>query len=504
MKNKTYHILIALLVATFAACVEDTGNYDYLPVDEVVPGTITGIDPVYNIVSLDRLQINPTIENGLQDDNFYTWYLYPVPTSYDSSKDTIGREKQLDYQVVLPAGTYELLLEVKHKTHLTSSYATATLNVSWQFSNGWYITKQVGNDTDIDFIKLPDNTLYTDILYTINGQRPAGAPVANAYIATHYGYEVENPDGTSTILQDQPVFFVATTADFNVYNPANMNRIKEFKDAFFEPPLTRAPSALLASAAGALLVNDGIPYCLWTGLAYNIGRFSYRLLGGEVALAPHTTRYSSGFLLFDRASSSFLALNSYPGYELEELYAYAYPSSNLDVDLIYMQERVVYDGDFYAYALVKNKTTGVYTVLSIEPYYASMGYSPISRKVDVPAECEIINATIYAQHHTSANLYYSRGDNKLGYYGLTSKVETPDILDIPAGESIVHVSHVYSDYTTLNCLAVLTSNGNQWKLYCYNLQGATPAVQLPAFQVFTGEGNARSVLYSEVTLPAAN
>ncbi|MDR2131579.1 MAG: hypothetical protein LBP56_10535 [Odoribacteraceae bacterium] len=499
MKQKIHHILLASIAVILAGCVEDTGHYDYVPAAEVTPGTISGINESYSVLALNTLEINPTIAGDEPSD--YTWYAYPVPTFHGSPTYTLGNEKALNAMIALPTGQYRLVLEVKNQKHLTSTYAYSTLHVTREFSRGWFIAKQIGDETDIDFIRLETNTLYPNILQTINGKRPAGKPLDNAYTSTYYCYEVENPDGTTTLKTDQPAFFVATDSDLHVYHASEMNLLKEFDNAFFEAP-ARAPEALFLAPNGMFVLNDGKLHGIWNGF-YNVGKFGYQVQATNVKLAPMTARVGSGFLFFDSRASSYLYLYT-GGTSLDELYPYTHASSNMNVDLIYLREQEQMGGQLAAYALVKDRSTGKFRVQKLASWLVSSMMSPITNEYPVPDASELTTATVFGLHNCNDALYYSRGDNKVGYYSITSGQANPGIITFPADERVAYIRHVYNDNMDFECLAVLTNSDNGWKLYCYNFVGYTSDVQLPAFHSFSGEGIARSLLYRDVQITATN
>ncbi|MDR1274146.1 MAG: hypothetical protein LBK12_06310 [Odoribacteraceae bacterium] len=493
--NKKLYLLLAL-AATLPGCVEDTGNYDYQPAEQVTPGTVAGIDDTYNIVALDSLKITPAID-GPEDAYTYAWQAYPVPTQYDSPTYLIGEEKNLKYQVVLPEGAYEIVLEVKDKELQTCTYVRTTLNVTLEFSQGWFIAKAVGNETDIDFIKLANGVVYPEILKSINGERPPGAPVSNGYISTYYGYEITKPDGTTTTVQDQSAFFVTTDEDLRVYKAGEITLLKTFDDAFFERPAVKRPQALHLTLDGVVLMNDGKLHNIAT-YSYNFGRFGHPINAGpgDVDLSPFSLRTGLGIFFFDNRSST-LKLFTYPYSALEDL------ESIPGTDLVYMHEQEADDGYYGAYALMKDRSSGDLSILTFSPvFYLYYGMGPDI--IDVPAGSELYGASIFAVSHTNEAIYYSRGDNKVGYFTVYNAQDTPDIITLPADEHVAFIRHVYNDYMAFECLAVLANGPTGWKLYCYNFEGYTPDVQLPAFQTFSGEGEAHSFLYRDVSTVTTN
>lgn len=77
-----------LLGISFAACVEDTGNYSYENPDVVAPIIKSGIDENYSVLVLENLVIDPTIE-GDESQYDYVWYAFPGTVTSSAPNDTL-------------------------------------------------------------------------------------------------------------------------------------------------------------------------------------------------------------------------------------------------------------------------------------------------------------------------------------------------------------------------------------------------------------------------------
>ena len=112
MKQINRMIWLFLVSLLPIACFEDDNKYEYVKLDEIV---IEGIERSYVRKShQDILSITPTVTTA---DVEYAWELWTsVRTDGIIYKpDTIGREKNLNYEVMEDPGTYYLVFNVKDK-----------------------------------------------------------------------------------------------------------------------------------------------------------------------------------------------------------------------------------------------------------------------------------------------------------------------------------------------------------------------------------------------------
>ena len=111
MKQINRMIWLFLVSLLPIACFEDDNKYEYVKLDEIV---IEGIERSYVRKShQDILSITPTVTTDA--DVEYAWELWTsVRTDGIIYKpDTIGREKNLNYEVMEDPGTYYLVFNVK-------------------------------------------------------------------------------------------------------------------------------------------------------------------------------------------------------------------------------------------------------------------------------------------------------------------------------------------------------------------------------------------------------
>lgn len=138
MKIKYIAYLMALLIA-FPSCVEDKGNYDLSPINEI---EISGIEDEYNKVShSESLTITPETKSslsGMDDSQFeYLWFLSSGLSTI--THQVIGTEKNLDYFLEVAPGEYDLYFQVLDKTTGLKWEKYSKLKVLSPFVRGFYL-----------------------------------------------------------------------------------------------------------------------------------------------------------------------------------------------------------------------------------------------------------------------------------------------------------------------------------------------------------------------------
>lgn len=144
----------------FASCVEDEGNYDLNPVNEII---ISGIEDSYSRIAYsESLSISPVLEctaaDVNEDDLEYKWFICEGLQSLSQHKHTIiGSGKNLNYPLNIAPGTYTIYFQVKDNTTGLKWEKYFFLQTVSQFVRGLYL---FGDKTDgtcgIDFVSMMD------------------------------------------------------------------------------------------------------------------------------------------------------------------------------------------------------------------------------------------------------------------------------------------------------------------------------------------------------------
>ena len=94
MMKKIQLIIWSILVLCVGACTEDKGDYDYIPLNDLV---VQGIEKDYTVEQFSSLKIPVTItvKDGFSEDRYeYLWYIWRVNNTADP--DTLSFKKDLD------------------------------------------------------------------------------------------------------------------------------------------------------------------------------------------------------------------------------------------------------------------------------------------------------------------------------------------------------------------------------------------------------------------------
>ena len=161
MRKTIKNIMILALVFALTGCFDDDSTSDSGAITQTV---ITGIENSYVKTAYvgEHLVINPTVEASVGDDKMeYTWLLLDSKTgSADKNGNqieptVIGSEKNLDFEVKLSPGRYQLRLAATSKDNGYTVYAATELTVRTLFSQGFYILKETADGkTDVDLLTL--------------------------------------------------------------------------------------------------------------------------------------------------------------------------------------------------------------------------------------------------------------------------------------------------------------------------------------------------------------
>lgn len=498
---KKDRFIFCCLVTAFlmSGCVKDDGNYDYKDRSEVELGEVTGMEEFYSVNSLQRLQVTPSVERITRDEDYeYYWCVWGSGFNRTSNKDTIGREKQLDYVVNLKSGTYELVFQAKNKVTGISVYRKANMNVASIYSQGWFVTKTMDGKTEVDLVK-KDGTLYPDILKAANGESLPGKALKTFYQSGMYWIQIDNPDGTVTKLNNEKVVYVMSENDMRVYNADDMKEYRRYENAFFEPPVTRKLQDAYLGVTGQFLMNNGKIH--WIDLSGGISIFGFPMLGNYEVAPFNMGSMNMGMLVYDKLSCSFKDV-PYSNTKMVDLKSDAgqVDCNNMNCDLIFMDEQAAYYGlTSGGMALLKAKDK--------EEYYASMlnmnwssGKNPLVSLKKVADDCAVGKGKVFAPNNYNDVLYFSDGGNTVGMYNISSGIEKEGILTYPTTESVVFIRHIsYTTYSAgdqmLECLAVMTNSTAGWKVYLYHFVGRTAEIEKPEYQFFSGKGEGKHVMF---------
>ena len=239
MKYTKIRFLGLNLLAIFALtnCIDDKGNYDYLPKEEVLPGSISGLEEHYDVLFGETVHLEAKVEGAENKENIrYMWYLYAYPN--ERTRDTLGYGLSLDWHVEQSTGTYYLWFEARDTITDVCVNKRADITIGTPLSDAWLIVETTDGMTDLDAIT-SEGELMEDLVTSPTGERLQGNGVKVVYCQRH-AHEVENADGTVEV-ENYKVFYLLSENEVQIFNAENMELLKRTEDCFYEMPETVHP-----------------------------------------------------------------------------------------------------------------------------------------------------------------------------------------------------------------------------------------------------------------------
>ena len=497
-----YLFLLAFLPVLCWSCYDDKGNYDY---HELNRTEVTGIKPVYRCDLLSRLSIPTVIQSEDKGRTYdYVWMTYQ--TTGDKKIDTLSQEKDLDWIVSADPGIYRLVFEYRDKQNGAANYIESELIIESKYFRGWYVMKQNGETTDIDFFSPDFQNI--GLIQKSRGEALTGRPRSLGYIGD-YAYMDEEQE---EMVKNNACLMVISEKELQVVRISDLKMLGDFNSLFYEKQGVVAPGKWFGGSEEHGLVNDGKVFTIDVHSSpLGAAKFAYAK-AGDYELAHLMTKNgtmsplffdtkSSKFCTVARGNSNLLYLNSYDQSKFPE----AYP----DRDPLYagFLDEGMWEGG-KGYVVMQNKeATQARSILHFD-LTCLVYYDPaflknrITAIDEIPLESELTRAECFGMNRTFQMLYFSKGD-KLYYYDLQNKREQEvkrvgGQPAVPAGEKIVMIKHIIFDdsysapdeYT--NKLVIATGNGSNYKLYLFDTS-ADKVKDNP--EVYQGEGIPSEVMY---------
>lgn len=501
-------ILTLFAAAVMASCIEDKGNYEYIPMEEFMPIKIEGVEPSYSFVFGNTVTITPQI-SGITDgqDLEYTWSLFNVGLGA-SKRDTISRERDLNIRIDQSVGYYTLIYTVKDRNN-SDLFVTAQseVKIGTIFSEGWFVFEDNGADADADLVSLGDEVVVREDIVTESiGKRLDGKAVKIA-MNPAFSYQYENPDGTMTSVSRKTAFYICTQKDMKVFSTENMKLFYNFEDCFFEAPEKRNIMNVDASSTAVYLNNDGKAYH-YNQSSGNIGKFSAATIGVENANSfINKNWYSVGSetLIFDDISKSFYRVFGSDTF-FETFKAPKDPQSdkgpveNMGKDLVdmmywtYLYDRANYTSTYFNIAVMKDESKSyIYKIAYLTANYPLTAYQELP--LDLPVADE---NSVRAMHTLQEVMFFTVNGNELHRFELWKDYKGNDepIL-FPQGETIAYMKHFRSlPDGVIDLFGVLTNtdDGN-WHLYTIQFIGGASEFDRASLKlVASGKGTGRYLM----------
>lgn len=489
---KKFNILAASLIAMIAlACNKDNSTPGDHPLPEI---TVTGIQETYAVLAYkDTLRINPTVSNEELYDYFWTAYTsnFVQGTGKVPKADTLATTKNLSYKVQLNPGPYILVFNVKDKKTGVTKLVNKLMNVSTLTMNGWYLLKDKGGKTDVDFI-YADGRINDWISFFNEGRSMDGGPVDAVFTPAFKMSPAAPPTEIFNALT------ILSEKDALICRIDNGKIVRTFDDMFFNTPATRKLQSVFqpVNQANIGLINDGKPYSMTKGTLFsNMPPNSYKI--SPITAVGATT------LAFDENSKSVILID---GALLPNLSpAKGGELKNMNADIVWMNG---YSG-FRTFGMAlfrKADATGL--LIKLDIHYSQLIGSPIN---NVVPDLVVDRKTLPASHGLmNANAIGGNYDADYVYYAIANKVYLTDIattqenlqVTLPAGENVTSIQHIKYPQpasaapATTDFLAIATFSNGHYKVYLHKIS-STGTIQPIATPNFEGDGRVTTVIYME-------
>lgn len=502
MKNRIKSLCLFGLLIFGVSCIDDTGNYEYISADEVLPVTISGLPEKYTVLRSEVLHLTPEVEIA-KDPGRYTYSWFITEASTDGGLPTrtyLADTKDLEYRVLLNAGRWRLSFEVIDKEKDVYKRHEILLTISaTPISLGWYILKDINDETDFDYIT-KDGEMYTDVLRATDSQLP-GKAVSMIYQSGQYYQVLPNEDGTSTLKPNQKVFHILSTKDIRVFDALSLSLFKTFEDVFYATPEQCNPQEIVHSSSSSLfLLNAGKVYGLFT-MSPHYGMFPDPKLGNHSFFERMIYTTSTTILVFDTKTNSFCSIlvNSSsvdPVSDKPTDSEIKGPESvtNMPYSLVKMEIGLKTKDGVSVFALMKHVTTGEYYLAQL--LYTGTTAYPIVDFNLVPSEYLLPEADLIATPSTGGFVYFAKDNKVYSYINASGETQRQRLLlEFAPNEKVTYVKQFADvDGLTYNYLAVLTNVDSKWKLRVYTSKG-TGELEPGVVMEYEGEGNGRYIMY---------
>lgn len=507
--KKTILYSVALALATMlTGCFDDDSQ---MASDTIRQTTISGIEESYVKTAYvgEHLVINPEVTASYADDQMtYTWLLLNEDTGTKDDEGNevqptvIGNTRNLDYEVQLPPGSYQVRFLATAKDNGYTAQAMTKLSVRTLFSQGFYILKETTDGkTEIDLLTL-DGQKGNNQMTQVNGAPMDGRPVS---LYPNYNMYYINPDND----QMEATNSVTITTD--------KLKVGVFRSSDFKPVITRdnlmydkmdaneKVYGTFSTAFGytVLLTSTGL-YKTSAKAAYqspSTGQFGLPI--SECGGSPYffsDCKHAGGGALWDERSHSLTAFDYNFG-----------ASPLLYADLTGMEDTQnlsTFDclhcgfsslaGTATGTFILEDKTSGKrYLYLISSSFFGSS----LEKRVEIPAGSHAAKATAFSTNSRSASYIYCVDGGKV-YALIFNSDDLSEIAlkfdGIGEGEQVSYVANQYwspmlSTGDTFDYLVVATQKSGQYKLHFYNMNGGAP-VGSPVLST-EGEGTVRKVRY---------
>ena len=449
---KIYIYVCFLIMALFVSCMEDKGNYDYVPVNQIQIDTIH--DCTIEIYDTLRIPTKVTCTLDPTTELSYFWYKY---RENDGTKmDTISFDKDLEYKVSDLVGKYQIFLKVTDMNTGISDKTSFNMTVVGKFGAGLMILGEVDGKTSFVFINDAGNV--TDVYGDVTGDQLGKNPV---FIADATSPNISSLKDIMVLCADERGGTILSNADFTLS--------KELKDIFFIQPSTFSPQAyyrafnpIYATGFADFIISNGKLHTRTLYHEEELGRtIAFNpAIEGKYELCPHAIVCPAAYLFYDNAGEGRFLSVKQGTFSMNNVFnilksgTEGFDPTKLGMKCIYLSEAAQYTKKQSGFGIFKDNASGQLQGVrfSMDYYSNDRGDYPMALYAKTPITADakgIENATGYAMSLARPHLYYSK-DNQVYFYGIDNNQAYPvyDVDTVPGLENSV-IDKIYMEYRTM-------------------------------------------------------
>ena len=180
-----HRLLILLSLLLSAACSGDLGNYVYTELEEPQIG---GINAEYTVLAHSRLVIIPDFEpESFDDPERYSYSWKALGKGYTAALQTLSEERNLNWAVELPAGSYTLYFRITDRSSGIFWQTQSALEIRETTSKGWMaLCRGASDEADLQMYSEVTSKVYKGLLDN------SGIPAAVGPRAIQWSYYADS------------------------------------------------------------------------------------------------------------------------------------------------------------------------------------------------------------------------------------------------------------------------------------------------------------------------
>lgn len=390
------------LLCCLNACIEDKGNYNYVPLEEVA---ISGLDDSYRFVLQKSQSITPKVITNIDESNLtYCWRIGP---------DTLCKTKDFNYtftRIPVAVSSNPLTFEVRDMTTDVRYSKVMQVSVVSPFYSGWLmLTAQRDGKAALAFQSYEDEQmLYQDVYQEVNNEKLSGTPLMVKQLRYQDGITVAYMDRVSVVCKN---------GKSPELDGTSLVRCKYYEDEFKNESLhiDNITSEYYRNENALSVVSDGLVYGKVSGSmgSPDDAYYQYPFEGDErgYKVAPFLVKgaYTSYYFALDELNHRFVYYAATTLSSRVSSVVWNEEESVSGVDLYDVQGEMIwmgailYDDDIYSIVLDK----GVYVLRRMAIEWD--GRAKLLACMELPAGV-VCEGSCFALHPTSPYLFISNGN----------------------------------------------------------------------------------------------